>query len=606
MADFTQAQIGQEVARPTGGASAVERPNAVVSGLSLLSMLAPSQEQLQARADAKQAEMAAGVLEGYSQQALRIADAVDNGEFTSREARMRMRALYSNAIANNPMLQDELQQIHGKLVSTSGLGKVIAEGTEEEARARALKDEMFENGFINNQMSPEEQDGMVETYQSFKLSERMLEQETKKLAFANAEITNLRGRIGIQTDQLNQERVRRGLNNDGIDQQIKLLNLQRAQAQASADVAMVQMATSFGPAYRAQVDQILLALPPNPTPAQRLEVEQQLAAYNNKVFAPIIQGLGPGASSEQLNMLTRPMNDYTEYALRVARGEADLSAINTQRSISVNNEALLMLQDPATRALAATVATFGDQVVLHERFTTSAIKAYTDSVTRNTVPAPNTPEAQELVGASVETWRRLAGDGFQNEQAAKEAVTNLNNILRMAGGVDDTMQPADLAPMLEAFASDAYRSIVEMGVDGFDREASAAAASTLREYYSREALPLIAKEWTNSPSIATEALSVGFGGAPNDGRDKYGAWASASDAVTVEFDPASIVRFVPRGTSPEARQVARNLQRDVGPVIRNLVRSGAHLEGSTNYREFYDLNFREVFEPEPAGGDSAE
>src|SRR5690554_2181315 len=197
--DFTEAQIGVQ---PTGSISGggrrpapVQSPSAAGAALNLFAQVMPTAQQLQQRRQAEQERVKAGFVEQFSQQQLSLAEAVDMGEISSQEARMRMRANYAQAISNNPLLIDELTSAQQQIIGTSGLGKVAAEGTEEEQRHFRTLQAMSDDGWINNSMSIEEQESLVGAYQDFQLAGEMLSR-------AQQELTYERGQVGLQSDRL--------------------------------------------------------------------------------------------------------------------------------------------------------------------------------------------------------------------------------------------------------------------------------------------------------------------------------------------------------------------------------------------------------------------
>lgn len=61
---------------------------------------------------------------------------------------MRMRKNYTEAVANSPALVGDFAELQKQLVSTSGLGKVVADGTEKEKIWLAAEKEATLNGWV--------------------------------------------------------------------------------------------------------------------------------------------------------------------------------------------------------------------------------------------------------------------------------------------------------------------------------------------------------------------------------------------------------------------------------------------------------------------------
>ena len=77
-------------------------------------------------------------LSNFSQDQLKIAEAVEMGDMSSAQARSRMRANLTNYIANNPALTQDLGKVHTSVIKTTGLGQAVYEGTASEKQAQSL------------------------------------------------------------------------------------------------------------------------------------------------------------------------------------------------------------------------------------------------------------------------------------------------------------------------------------------------------------------------------------------------------------------------------------------------------------------------------------
>src|SRR5690554_6837222 len=206
MVDFTEAQIGVQQVGPMGGGgqrpAPVQSPSAAGAALNLFSQLMPTAQQLQQRRQEEQERIKAGVVENFSQQQLAIAEAVDMGEISSQEARMRMRANYSQAISDNMMMIPEITQAHDNIIGTSGLGKVAAEGTEEEQRWNRVLQAATDEGWIRPGMSSGQADEMAKAYLDFQLAGEQLSRAQAELTYERGQVGLTRDRLGVQKDQI--------------------------------------------------------------------------------------------------------------------------------------------------------------------------------------------------------------------------------------------------------------------------------------------------------------------------------------------------------------------------------------------------------------------
>ena len=598
MVDFTQAQIQTQTASPSGPSGYQRAPGALESLASLASALAPNKSQLDAVAKKKAEAKTASVTELYSQEALKLADAVDMGEMSSGVARARMRRLYSTYIANNPLLQEDLYKVHNNILSTSGLGRVVAEGTEEEQREAEFRDEVYKAGFINESMSPEKQDEMIGQYRSFKVNERLLGIETQKLAFANAEITNIRGKLGIESDRLGLQRARMGLRNDSIDQQMKLLSLEQKKAAYRAEQAMVGLANDYGPVFRERASAIISDLPENASPEMRAQAERQLQELWSGTVGGVVGALGAGASTGMVDMATKPMKDWFDYSIRVARGEDSLANLNSANNIAIQRETFNSYLDPEVRALATTISMFGETVALSPTMEETALRAFTNSVARNSPPSVTDPDYNGFMGFSMETLE-AAALGNLSEASTEEATTNLNNILSSLSNLSST-DAESLNDAAENLSSPQFGTYVEkIGFTGLTREAATGAKNVFDEFYVQEVVPLIREEWQQ----ATYKQSTGQT-TPSAFRSPR-TTRNVQENMRVDFS-GSGVRFSAVNPEGMGNAAATKLNREVAPVLNKLIRLGSHLDGHTNYRRFFEQNYSEMFQTEVLREDNVE
>lgn len=603
MVDFTRAQVGSNVSSPYAQGAAPKGPSAVASLVNTVGAFIPSKRDLDAIAERRQQQTAASVTEMYSQEALRLADAVDTGQMSSNVARSRMRRLYSQYIADNPGLQKEIYDVHNNIISTSGLGQVIDEGTEEEQLQAAYRKKVADAGFITAGMNEEEQAAAVEQYRSFELSKYMLEIQTKQMEFANSELENIskrigieRGQIGLQNDRIGLQRSRIGLQNDQIETQTKLLNLQRQQASYVADMMIGQMSQTFTPTFQRNVNEVITGLGESPTPEQRMLAQEKINNLWTETYGAVIQQMGPGASTENVNLTLAPIKFWMEKAMEVVNGDRELSSLQTQNDLLTQRQALSMMGDPEVKAAAALTSIMGENIALSTVFTEAGVRAFKRSLEGNP-PAITSPEYREFSALSVATLEAAANGQLESPQSVEEAKTNLNNLLAGIGSVyNPSAQDLDVAAeQLSSLQFGAY--VNKFGFEGFDREALQGALSTFDEYYVQQVVPLIREEW-NSAELSNPAMGMP-GQAPRVSKP-------ANKNIRVDFSGAG-VRFVPTDSSDGlVANHARKMNQEVAPVINKLVRLGAHLQGNTDYRNFFEQNFREIFDMRGEEGEGTE
>ena len=590
MADFTTAHIQTTVAQPSAPQGYGRAPGAMEAIASLASNFMPTQAQIGANKQAEHDRSVASTTELYSQEALKLADAVDMGDMSSNVARSRMRRLYSTYVANNPMLQDELYQAHNRILTTSGLGKVVAEGTAEEKSEAAFRDKLYQEGHINDKMSPEFQDKAIQNYREMEGQKYILDVETKKLAFANAEIANIRGKLGIQSDRIGIQRSQIGLANDGLDRKMKILGLQQKEAEVKMERAMVGMATGYAPILREKASQIVDDLPDNASPEMRREAENKLHALWAETMGGVVGGLGTGATTQSVEIATKPMKVWYDHALKIARGEQDQASLQTANDIAVQQEVFSSLQTPETLAAAANIKIFGDRVVLGSAYNTAASEAFTNSVMRNTVPPVETPEFGDLAGFTKDTWSR-ASSGELGEEELQEVQINTSNLLEHIGKATQ-YSATDLDLAAETFSSDEYAALIKSGnAPLMTSEAAQGAVDVFSQQYSSVVAPLLRERWEQATFQASgKGDTPSAFKAPKKNLDVKEHYKPVYRGAGVKFEATS-----PSGEGGLGSAQSHSLNTEVAPVLNKLIRLGAHMELHTNYRKYFEDNFEELF-----------
>ena len=140
MADFTIANQGtpsasqaQVSGSPSGGlAGAAVIADAASDFVSLFARSAASASS-SGPTFAQAKDQAANLVVGnYMSAVTALADAVHTGKMPSAQAQTMVRSTLQQYIANNPEHSEALIGAQKDFVSTTGLGKVVAEGTDQE------------------------------------------------------------------------------------------------------------------------------------------------------------------------------------------------------------------------------------------------------------------------------------------------------------------------------------------------------------------------------------------------------------------------------------------------------------------------------------------
>lgn len=597
MVDFTEAQIGAQQVGPMGGGgqrpAPVQSPSAAGAALNLFSQLMPTAQQLQQRRQEEQQRMAAGFVENFSQQQLQIAEAVDMGELSSQEARMRMRANYAQAISDNPMLMDDLTNAQKNIIGTSGLGKVAEEGTEEEQRWNRVLQSATDEGWIRPGMSSGQADEMAKAYLDFQLAGEKLSRAQAELTYERGQVGLTRDRLGVQKDQIAISRGQMGIESDRI-------GLQRLRASVEAESALGTMAGSYFQKFNADIQEISRQVEAgeiDEVSAQRL-LDQQYAVIQN-----LVRGVGAEARSDYLNNLTTGFDDLYRSAGKYISGEMTLEALERRTNVDLAIQNNLITGDPDRARVIATT-----NIVRHPLTTLMTDKAITnhlmeflgDNGTEEGPPANlMNPRYRQDTGSYIDILRpnlRSASQGTLEEdvnapQGAnpyEEVATHVQQTLRSVSAYSNAVNdPSEFNEVVQLFASDEFREYATSGNLRFDQAEAQSAHEVLMAQYHEVFLPLLRDEW-RSANVDTGVLRSGSGVLATGERE--------TQPVGSLIQPSFVgggFRFSTTSDNQRVRNKVREMNRDVAPVVNRMLKSSAHLERHDNYEKIY----RELVEP---------
>jgi len=101
--------------------------------------------------ESNQANKRTSLLSELNNRWVDIADAVDQGQLTRQQARARIRQTFREYTANDPTLYEDINSLHAKFLTSSGMGNIIDAGTIEEQAQATITKTALEAGYTNVQ-----------------------------------------------------------------------------------------------------------------------------------------------------------------------------------------------------------------------------------------------------------------------------------------------------------------------------------------------------------------------------------------------------------------------------------------------------------------------
>lgn len=607
MADFTTpvsgaSQGGFTPAQPVVDKSALIGINAIGDiGAKLLSVGATV---IQNKQKIEQETRKNEVVTSFSQKQLSLADAVEQGAMSSQEARMRMRKNYSEEISNNPSLTKLLAQTQADIINTAGLGKIVAEGTEQEKINIALQKEASLAGWIKPSASPDEQQAGIAAYSQFKRHEADINAQQNALQLASSQVGFERAKIGLATDKVQQVTA-------GYAQQSARINLIEAKQQQQARQAVGGIADSYNFKFNQDLQEIEARKDRGEiTPQEAIKLADQQFA----TISQVVSSVGRNAGGDYVNNITAPMRMRYENSLKFLNGDIDKQILGNENERTLALQTKQLLGDPKVAKVVATSRLFGNANLAIIPGVNEAVMGILDKNTDiSTKPADILPDTKDekadvgnylgLVKSSISGFNGGDYGVDKNKDATQEQLNaNVTNILK---GIDihsvAVNNPAEYNQVVDFLASPDFGKFTSQG-GGIYQDAAQNASTILQTQYVDQVLPLLKTEWETTYIPKRSSSTYQAAPAGSAGSTQPSSATATSAVIKPVFTGGGVVFRAegPEANSTITRNKVKDLNTKVGSVLNKLIRMDAHLSGNTDYKAAYERYAPSIFGEEPA------
>lgn len=518
----------------------------------------------------------------FAQAQLRIADAVEGGDLNSQEGRMRMRANYTRAIADNPGLVTDLAKVHKDIISTSGLGKVVAEGTDQEQMDLAAQKEASLNGWIPAHLSPDQREAATQSYLQFKRSQEDLKAEQARVSLATSKINQQSATVGLATSKVSLQSARLGL-------------AQKERAERSRN-ALASGADAYNQRFTNSMDEIKMRL-------DRGEIDRdtavQLADNQFNTIQQTISSAGRDAGSDYMNSVVSPMRSQYENTKKFLTGEMSKETLDNQNFINLGKQKLLITSDPEDAKIIAVTNLFPHadlttMPVVNSRVV-KMIGSNADTTTKPADILPDTDSGKQ----DTQTYLNLLksnltasnnGSLLNKEATAVEIDSNISNVLK---GIDayslSATNPKEYNQVVDFLASPEFGKYSSLK-GGLPADSATGAKQVLQANYENQVIPLLKQAWDQSKTGPVGQVNIGRNQIPT------GSTLNTTDVIKPTFTGSGVSFQVSPGvTDQRTRLKAADLNKQVAPVLNKLIRMSAHLEGTQDYKRIYNDNYAAIF-----------
>lgn len=561
----------------------------------LANVFSAGAEIVGAFSDAGKAKKKNVFLSDFETRQISLIDALDQGApgVTSAITRSRLRANYTAAITEFPQLREDIEKAYSGILSRNGLGAVGQSVTPEEKRAQETLGTMNERGLVPvaGFSNIQEQSEALVIFQGALQAESELKIYTAGIAAQQASInlnTAQQQAQDAELSRLSGNVIRTGASTERLRLTARLSEIRGSIGTDGYDLT------------QALKDMEL----------EKLGFEQTVAELESL----------PGADSDLISALRKPIDSLFETEFRLADGTIDKEAADRQVETAVALEKAILVGNPVVARIAATSELVGQlPPTTLQILNTITMKAFNDAMLNGVEgkasdTTVDNPEEAEGVKTYVDSIRNFMK--VQTELSQTEQIELGNHVTGILEGITRFSQvhhddPTTARYFMDFLASNEFASYISDGI--IPAEVVASARDAILSTYDDTIEPLIREKFiednieflteveikTADPFALEETetvLSIG-GEAP-----------TPSNIIAVATSEGIHFRVnVREGMTAQERraseQRARELNKEIGPAINTWVKGVAHISGSTDYEAVMSRAIQDLTGQVPEGLD---
>jgi hypothetical protein len=549
-------------ASPIAPVTAGLMDNGVFKGIANIVDIFEKGLQNDAKAKAAAAEQA--VVGGYAKKLQALNDAATSGQMKPSEVAARQRALHSEYVGGYSQYVDSLDKVSKSFKGTEIGAAEDKIKTEQELRKEAVSAAQKAGFPITEGMGEKTVQAMVDAHQTAVRTDAEFQRYTAKAA---------------------EERASGRYSQDVTDREYKQKSLMLVNEVANTNLSTAsQYAMDIGERLRANKIDLNTANAEWATYTARIEAQIQSAS-----------GINPELAAPYRSLFA----DLKLTGAKLFDPKAELDVINNQINLIQARGKLAALGDPQVAAAVVGSQLLGTNADLALRASPVMLKAI-DKLSKLDVNAPGykpqvvgNPEVEkptlDFIKDSID---RLGTGRYKDEPQAKTELTNtINNMLAQVGKEmgNNGADAKYLKNVADFVASTKYGKYASE--NPMDAKTLAMATKTFQTAYEGPVVASIDKK-------LTEAFVTNTGLVPN--RAATGGTLQPTEKT---FDRSNLkINFSGSGiyfdlaktpTDPIERQNAqKTIQalKEAETGVNQLIRLGAHLEGSVNYAKYWEDN----------------
>lgn len=515
--------------------------------------------------DKKRESKQEAFLTDFSNQQLAVIQALDQGVpgMSSRFARTKLRNNLMGALETHPGLREELLKTNSSLLGQAGMGDIVNSGTKEEIRMERIRSAADEAGLTIPGASSDEDYNRAASV----LQQRAAAQQQYELEMQN--INREKGRLDLTSKQRTELEAREKKASESFIISAAPSELDRFTTHANGLINNSEMSQ-----------------------AEKLTSLEEYWINLNQEFSTYVANID-SVKADALMVSFQRRKDLTE---KLIKGEMEQAEFDRKIKASTSLIQSRLLEDEEIALAVATSELFGQHIAPFAEAHIQRITARILNQNNNTSEPPANPFVGESDRKAIKEYLNSVSTAPDTPAAQEEQRTHIERILQGAEDYSNGLarNPETGIALVDWMASSQFLEMRNKYPDLF--EDTSALEEAIGNHYHEEVRTLIAREFTNnSVTLFEEGEEPTFtmmGGISGGGTLTT---TPTPDMVRVEVTPNGVNFVAHDKNNSEAVRSAKHLNRQVKPLVNQVVKSAAHLEGRTDYSVIAQQELENMF-----------
>lgn len=491
-------------------------------------------------------------ISNFTKQQLLVADGVAQGRYKSAYAQTLLRQNLLNAIDSNSNLTSEFVKAQASIMGLAGGGKIAVDGTEDEQREKARRDQLTTAGLVATGASDSE----------FKKADT-----AARLAVAAAERHKQRtATLQAERDAISTTKARR----EEIEAQLESENNRMVADSSEAEILRV----------RSEFDKILTSGIPES------EMEIAITDFYTEWQAQTAAVLGNTKSSTR-DVLQGVFDNMKDDYLKRARGEYGDAELTRRLARGEQQRTALLMADPQVAAMATISKVFGSESIT-QMMVTDPRNDGIDSFMRFIAGGGSDAKVEQPSVFTDDRATKIGMDQYFKDLSrtltsndAEAVAEGRDHITSLLASIEDdsgriARDPKKAIALVDWLASPSFLKARNANPEAFENLEGV--TSVLNQNYHDEVRGMVDSEFKKANVFVRSKTPT-----------RTGQVSEPTSELVEAVGTDGGMTFQPIDTNNrDSVKEAARLNKVLKPIINNSLKAQAHLEGRTDYKVIWE------------------